>query len=213
MTNATWWVKGMLFENCSCQLLCPAHISFKQICENDRCRGHWAAHVAEGRFGEVVLDGLNVVVVFEAPVRMYEGDWTQTFYIDDRADGAQRDALETIFAGRAGGPWEMLGQFVSTQLESRFVPMRFQDGAREKRLSAPGLFDTTVTAIRGSDGKTNALLSNLYNVIHGAVHVLARGKTRCTDRVFDFTTDGTHGLYSDFSWQVDAARRPRTATS
>lgn len=195
-----WSAKGLLFENCSCQLICPAHISFKSYCNTDRCRGHWAFHIDAGRYDGVALDGLNMVVVFDSPIQMYSGNWTQVFYIDERADTAQRSALEAIFSGTAGGPWETLNAFVSTQLESRSVPMQFEDRGREKRLTIPDLFDTTVKAIRGSDGTGDAVLSNLHNVIHGPVHTLARGTTRCRDRDFDFTNEKTHGLYSHFAW-------------
>ena len=37
-----WWGTGLLFENCSCQVLCPAHVSVKQRCTHERCTGHWA---------------------------------------------------------------------------------------------------------------------------------------------------------------------------
>ena len=201
MEAVTWWAKGLLFENCSCQLICPAHISFKQTCENDRCRGHWVGHIADGRYGDVDLGGLTVVVVYDTPVRMYEGGWIQTFYIDDQASSGQRAALEAIFSGKAGGPWEILGQFVATQLESRFVSIQSSDDGREKHLNIPGVLETTVTAVRGRDDTGNAVLSNLYNVVHGGVHVLARGRTRCTDRVFDFANERTHALWSDFSWK------------
>ena len=108
------------------------------------------------------------------------------------------------FSGRAGGPWQVLGRFVARQLATRFVPMQFEDAGREKRLTIPELFATTVTAIRGADGAGDAVLSNLHNVIHGPMHTLARGRTRCTDPRLGFSVDGTHGLYSYFSWKVDA---------
>ena len=201
MEPITWWAKGLLFENCSCQLLCPAHISFKQTCENDRCRGHWIIHIADGGFGNVGLGGLTVVVLYDTPVRMFEGGWIQAVYIDDQASAAQRDALEAIFSGKVGGPWAILGQFVATRLESQFVSIQFADDTHEKRLTIPGVLETTVTAVRGRDDKGQAVLSNLYNVLHGAVHVLARGRTRCSDRVFDFANERTHALWSDFSWE------------
>ena len=83
-----WWARGLLFENCSCQLVCPAHVSFKQRCENDRCIGHWAVHINEGQFGSVALEDRNVAVVFESSVQMYEGDWIQRLYIDERGKRA-----------------------------------------------------------------------------------------------------------------------------
>lgn len=78
--------------------------------------------------------------------------------------------------------------------------MEFEDTGKTKRLLIPDVFETTVSAIRGSDGDKHAVLSNLHNVIHGPEHVLAHGKTRCTDSDFNFVLQKTHGLYSNFSW-------------
>ena len=206
MTNPAtpWRATGLLFENCNCQLLCPGHVSFKQECTNARCQGHWAMHVDAGHVGNIDLAETNVVVVFDAPQRMYEGGWTQACYIDERATESQRGALDDIVSGRAGGPWAILSRFVGTRLDTRFLPMRFENGGREKRLTIPDLFDTTVTAIRSLDGETEARIENLRNVLHGPTHVLARGRTRCTDRVLAFEHERTHGLYSRFSWASGA---------
>lgn len=43
-----WWAKGLLFENCNCQVVCPGHVSFKQLCTHERCLGHWSIHIEEG---------------------------------------------------------------------------------------------------------------------------------------------------------------------
>lgn len=195
-----WSASGVLFENCSCQLICPAHVSFKSICDHDRCRGYWGIHIDEGRYGDVALDGLNTVVVYDTPVRMYSGDWTERLHVDDRADEAQGGALEAIFSGRAGGPWEILAGFVSEWLPSQRASIRFEDRGRDKSLTIPGVIDSTVTALRGRDGKNDAVLSNLHNVIHGAIHVLARGSTRCTDPNLVHAHEKTHALYSRFEW-------------
>ena len=79
--------------------------------------------------------------------------------------------------------------------------MQFEDDGREKRLTVPALFNTTVTAIRGADGRSDARIENLHNVIHGPTHTLARGHMRCTHPTFHFLNEGTHGLYSHFSWE------------
>jgi len=199
MEFPSWWAKGLLFENCSCHLLCPAHVSFKQRCDGNKCVGHWAVHITEGRFDGLPIDELNVAVLFEGPVVMFEGNWRQRLYIDERANPPQREALESIFSGTVGGPWEILGQFVSTRIPTSFAPVYFEETDLVKRMSIPGVLNTTVKAIRGRNDQ-QAILSNLFNVIHGVVHVLSRGSTRCHDDVFDFTTEKTHGLYSDFSW-------------
>jgi len=32
-----WHARGLLFENCSCQLVCPGHMHFSQPCTQERC--------------------------------------------------------------------------------------------------------------------------------------------------------------------------------
>ena len=202
MSTPRWWANGLLVENCSCQLICPAHVSFKQRCASDLCVGHWTVHVTEASFGDTMITDRNVVVVFEAPVLMHDSGWVERLYIDERASESERVALESIFSGVAGGPWQTLGQFVATRLHTTFCPIHFEDGGDTKRITIPGIFDTTVVALRGRDRRGPAVLSNLYNVIHGMVHVLGYGNTSCHDAPFAIATERSHGLYSDFSWSV-----------
>ena len=98
-----WWAKGLLFENCNCQLLCPGHISLNNRCTYERCIGYWAIHIEDGSFGRIPLKGLTAVILNEGPQRMIEGGFTQAIYIDDMADNPQRTALDQIFRGQAGG--------------------------------------------------------------------------------------------------------------
>lgn len=202
MASHQWNAKGLLFENCSCQLLCPAHVSFKHTCDGDRCHGHWCFHIDSGQFNDVSLNNTNIAVVFDAPTTMYEGDWTQVFYVDEATSPAQRQALESIFSGHTGGPWSVLSRFVSEQLETRVVPMTFEDNDRQKTLVIPGIFETAISAVPGADGDGEAIISNLHNVIHGPVHTMARGKSRHTDSTLGFSVENTHALYSYFSWNV-----------
>lgn len=202
MASHQWNAKGLLFENCSCQLLCPAHVSFKHTCDGDRCHGHWCFHIDSGQFNDVSLNNTNIAVVFEAPTTMYEGDWTQVFYVDEATSPAQRHALESIFSGHTGGPWSVLSRFVSEQLETRVVPMTFEDNGRQKTLVIAGIFETAISAVPGADGNGDAIISNLHNVIHGPVHTMARGKSRHTDSTLGFSVENTHALYSYFSWNV-----------
>ena len=196
-----WSAKGLLFENCNCQLICPAHVSFKQNCTNERCTGYWAIRFNEGTYGDIPLVGLCVVILYDAPQKMYEGGWTEALYLDESADACQREALETILKGKAGGPWEILARFVGTWLETRTVSINFKDDGRNKSLTVNGLLEARIEVLRGSNPDAPATLGNLYNAIHGPTHTLARGFSRCIDRGFSFATEGTHALYSNFSWE------------
>lgn len=202
MTVPSWWATGLLFENCNCQLVCPAHLSFKQLCSQERCLGHWAMTFEEGGYGETPLRGLKAAVMWDSPRHMIAGDWTTALLVDERADESQREVIETILSGEAGGPWEVLARFVGKRLESRAVPIRFEDAGRTKRMWVDGIFDTSIEALRGKNKAEDVVLANLFNQIHASTQALALGKTRCSDRRLPFTTAGTHALYSRFSWRV-----------
>lgn len=195
-----WWGKGLLFENCNCQLICPAHLSFKQSCTHERCIGYWAIRFEEGVYGDVPLHGLMAVLFWDSPQRMYDGGWSERIYLDENADAFQREALEAIFKGSAGGPWAILAKFVGTWLETQSVAFKFVDEGRKKNLTVEGLFETKIETLRGPDPDADPVLVNLFNTIHGATHILARGSSRCSDPGFTLDTEGTHALYSRFSW-------------
>ena len=196
----SWWAKGLLFENCNCQLLCPAHLSFKQRCEHERCVGHWAVHIDQGGCGALSLDGLNAFIISDSPQLMISGSWTQAIYIDERAGQAERHAVERIFTGQSGGPWAVLARFVSTRLPTRFVPIHFRDEGRRKAMWIDDCLETAVEAIKSADPAQEAVLANVFNQIHAATQVLALGATRFADRGLALSASGTHALYSRFSW-------------
>ena len=205
MTNSdnspSWWAKGLLFENCNCQLICPAHVSFKQNCTHERCTGYWAIRFDQGVYGNVPLAGLMAAVFYDSPQRMYEGGWIERLYLDVNSNQAQQEAVEAILRGTAGGPWAILARFVGTWQETETVTFQFEEEGRNKKLSVDGVFETTIEALRGPNPDKPSVLDNLYNTIHGLTHVLARGSTNCSERSFTLATKGTHALYSNFSWQ------------
>ena len=70
---------------------------------------------------------------------------------DEAASPAQREAIETILTGRAGGPWAVLGRFVGRWLDTRYAPIRITEGENTKRLDVTGLVEGAITDIRGRD--------------------------------------------------------------
>src|SRR5688572_23635222 len=146
--SPSWYARGLIFENCSCALVCPGHMHFSQNCTHERCKGYWAVRIDEGAFGEVLLAGTRAVVAFDTPQRMIDGGWLETIIIDERASDEQRRALETILMGRAGGPWEKLASFVATRQPTEFRAIAFEDEGPVKRGSIVGRLKTVVTQIR-----------------------------------------------------------------
>ncbi len=193
-----WWARGLLFENCNCQLVCPGHVHFEQSCTHERCVGYWAIRFDEGEFGGVSLDGAKAVIAYDAPQHMIEGNWTESLIIDRAASGAQRGALEAILTGEAGGPWALLARFVGKRLETRYLPIRISEQGGEKRVAIEGLLEATVEEIRGRDRAQPVRFENIFNQIHAPSQVIARGSTGYDDGEIVVSTEGSHALYSSF---------------
>ena len=183
-----WRATGLLFENCTCQLVCPGHMHFSQACTHERCCGYWAVGVDEGRFGDVVLDGARAVVAFDAPRHMIEGNWTEVVILDEASPPEQRAAMEAILTGRAGGAWALLAKFVGRWLDTRVMPIAVSEDGTSERARIPGLPDAVISDIKGRDRSRPVTFDNIFNQIHGPTQVLALGGTQCDDGVIRIAT-------------------------
>jgi hypothetical protein len=91
---------------CNCDYGCPCN--FNALPTKGKCEGTWTWHVERGTFGETSLDDLNFTVCVNWPGAIHEGNGEALILVDERADEAQRNAIETLVGGDAGGPWGVL---------------------------------------------------------------------------------------------------------
>jgi hypothetical protein len=202
--GTSWWATGLIFENCSCQLVCPGHIHFDQLCTHERCKGYWAFRFDEGSVDGADLAGARVVIAFDSPRRMIDGGWTQVMLVDDSTSPAQQRALEAVFDGSIGGPWRVLSRFVGERLPTRAVPIVMDHGDLQHRVGIAGLLRASVEAIRGRDPSQPVRFENIFNQIHSPTQVVGRGDSQYDDGTIRFEQTGTHGLWSAFDWRVTA---------
>ena len=100
-----WSLEGEYMENCSCDVLCPCITSsMAGPADTERCLVPLAMHIEKGDKDGLSLDGLNAVLVVDAPQVMGEGGWRVAVYLDERADEEQQAALGQILSGEVGGP-------------------------------------------------------------------------------------------------------------
>ena len=120
-----WHVEGDWFDVCKCNIPCPCE--FAQAPTSGDCEGILAWHIRQGRYGGVSLDGLNVLGVGAFTGNVWkDAKVAMGMFIDERADVPQREALQTIFSGQAGG-WP--GEFAQKIGEVRgieYAPIEFE---------------------------------------------------------------------------------------
>lgn len=147
---AKWYLQGDWFDVCKCSIPCPC--TFAQAPTSGDCEGVLAWHVREGRYGDVQLDGLNVIGVGSFEGNAWAGaKATMGFFIDQRAEELQREALQKIFGGQAGG-WP--GAFAALIGEFRgfeYAPIDFEvaDDLAFWRAEIPGRVAARGEALTG----------------------------------------------------------------
>jgi hypothetical protein len=110
-------------------------------------------HVNEGNYGDVSLDGLNVLALgaFEGNVRQGEASVTVAMFLDERADDSQREALEMVFGGQAGG-WpadfaNLIGEIRG--IETAPIEFELADDLAYWRAEIPGKASAAAEALTG----------------------------------------------------------------
>src|SRR5260370_29927410 len=138
-----WHLAGDYFENCSCSLLCPCLVSAAAPLTarptEGFCNVPLIFHIESGRYGDLALDGLNVLVILHAPGVMADGDWSVATYVDQRADDEQTEAIAAIFSGAAGGPMAAFTPLISKNLGVSKVPITFRIDGKTRSAAIPGI--------------------------------------------------------------------------
>jgi hypothetical protein len=126
--------------------------TFAQAPSEGDCEGILAWHIREGAFGDVRLDGLNIVALGTFEGNIWAGaKATMAMYMDERADDRQREALQMIFGGQVGG-WP--AEFASTIGEVRgmeYAPIEFEiaDDLPHWAVEVPGKATGRAEALTG----------------------------------------------------------------
>ncbi len=106
-----WRLRGHVILACNCDYGCPCN--FNGLPTTGKCEGNWNWHVEDGHYGDVRLDGLTFSAAVNWPGAIHEGNGEGLLLIDERADGRQRDAIQTLLSGRAGAPWAIIARTIS----------------------------------------------------------------------------------------------------
>jgi hypothetical protein len=147
----SWRVRGDWFDTCKCSIPCPC--TFAQPPTTGDCEGVLAWHIREGRYGDVPLDDLNVIALGSFTGNIWEGQTkvSMAMFIDERADARQRDALQIIFSGRAGGWPCVFANFVGEVRGMEFAPIDFHvdEDLASWRAAIPGKVTSGAEALGG----------------------------------------------------------------
>ncbi len=195
-----WKIEGEYFESCNCTVLCPCLLSNAQARPTEgHCDAIVAFQIRKGSFGATDISGLNAVVVLTTPDAMAKGNWTYAVYVDNRADAAQRAALEAIFSGNAGGPLAFFAPLITRRLPAKAVPIAFAIEGSRRRLEIPGVTEVTVEGISGARGQ-QVWLENVGHFASPRLSAARGTSSRLADQGLKFDNTGRNGHFAPINW-------------
>ncbi|HZA69113.1 MAG TPA: DUF1326 domain-containing protein [Nitrososphaeraceae archaeon] len=121
-----WTLSGDWFDVCKCNMPCPCE--FAQAPSYGDCDGVLAYHIKKGQYGQISLDGLNVLALADFKGNIWAGNTKANIgvFFDERANEEQRDALNMIFTGKAGGFMAEFAKLIGEVRGIEFAPIKFE---------------------------------------------------------------------------------------
>jgi hypothetical protein len=207
-----WTLDGDWFDVCKCNIPCPCE--FAQAPTFDECDGILAWHVRKGSYGDVRLDGLNVLAIGYFKGNIWQGaKATMAMFVDERADDQQREALQTIFGGRAGGwPAEFAKSIGEVRgMEIAKIEFEVANDLAVWRASVPGKAEARAEALSGPtslSGQRCQTINPPGSEVGPGPNVVATWGVATTDRVdafgFKWSRSGQSSKHIAFSWNGPA---------
>ncbi len=123
-----WLFKSETYDNCNCAINCGCQFNLPTT--HGYCQSAFVGEIVEGHFNDTPLKGLSWAAIYKWPGEIKDGNGKRQIIIDERADKAQRKALETIISGEACEPLSNLFAVMATTLsescKTLFLPIHLE---------------------------------------------------------------------------------------
>ncbi len=119
-----WSMKGVILGDCNCDWGCPCN--FDVAPTYGHCDGVYVWAVDEGQYGDVDLSSVKFAMGASAPGPIHEGNLTSVLMLDDAASAEQREAVQALWKGDAGLPFDILFSVTGTWLDPIFAPFELK---------------------------------------------------------------------------------------
>ena len=206
-----WMIRGQEYGNCNCDWGCPCQ--FNSPTTHGSCEAVVAGHIDEGHFNDVRLDGLDWIMLVQWPGEIADGNGTEQFIIDERADAAQREGLSKILHGESTAPGSthffVYNSTMSKVLDNFYAPidLSIDVAARTARVSVPGLVESTGSPIIDpNSGDAHRALINLPNGFEYTSAEMGSGTSKVTAGI-QLDLDGSYGQFNVLHMNQDGVIR------
>jgi hypothetical protein len=199
--STNWQMSGTGYEFCNCDFGCGCNFGGFPNSKDGSCRALVGVHIAQGRCGDVKLDGVKCAAVVEWPKAIHHGNGKCVFVVDPATTEKQIGALAEIFTGKLGGmPWEVLGPtFEVVGLEKAKITIEGQGRKSVFRMEGigEGRGDTFKNPVTGDEHLADLVLPDGFIWTKGECGV---GTFKAKAGPLNVSFDRTNWIYYKFDW-------------
>ena len=181
-----WEIKSHTYDNCNCSVSCGCQ--FNEPTTHGNCYFAYTGTVVDGHFNDTPLAGLNWSLICLFPNEIAEGNGKRQIVIDERADEAQRRALETIVSGEACVPlsnhFSVFGSLCTEFFDTLYLPIELELdlAGRTARVEIPGVIRSVASPIVNefTGDSFDIALARPAGSFEFTVGAIGRGSTEAT---------------------------------
>jgi len=195
----TWHLKADYVETCNCDYGCPCN--FDGFPTYGFCRALILYHIREGNYGDIKLDGFDIVTAYSWPKAIYEGNGTMHLYISKNAIEVNvKHALIDIFSGiaKGEGPFALFASTIKYVLEPQFVDINVKIDGKKSSFSVPDIMDVQVESfvnpVSGEEQDTR--IQTPKGLIWKLAEAAKTKLMRITTPTLNFDDSGKNAFYS-----------------
>ena len=200
-TSTQWQMRGNGYEFCNCDFGCGCNFGGFPNSKDGSCRALVGLHIAEGRCGDVTLDGIKCAAIIEWPKAIHDGGGKGVFVVDPATTDEQIGVLAQIFGGKLGGmPWELIGPtFEVVGLEK--VKITIEGQGRKSVFKMEGIGegrgDTFKNPVTGDEHLADLVLPDGFIWTRGECGV---GTFKAKAGPLNVSFDKTNWIFYKFDW-------------
>jgi hypothetical protein len=211
-----WQMHAYFLDACNCDWGCPCQFNAKPTHGN--CEGVAGYNILNGSYGNgVKLDALNMALIASWPGPIHEGHGKASYYIDNRTDEKQFEALSNIITGKAGGgPFALYASTIEEFQEPKRAIVKFQTkdirshvvvfggrGGGEKQSKDNILAEAWLEPIRNPvTGRVHrAIIEIPEGFESNRMDQASMKKLVADDGYLSFRYEGTYGSFSENVWK------------
>jgi hypothetical protein len=171
-------LRGDLIEACSCLAPCPCWVADDP--DGGFCNSFTGYHFRSGHARGVEIADITVISLVQIPGNVYDGNWREVLFVDDKSTQEQQDALLDALQGRLGGPLADLAALIGERVATHRAPIEYtiEDGTGLVRVGHPSgegyAIDTQMEPYRGPDGQPTRLVNSAWSTIPGNEALIGR---------------------------------------